>query len=771
MSGKRISTDSSLEVTLTALKEAQMEISAGESWVGKIFELAMEIVNAAQVLDLLAVQSDASEPGTVERIDPRIKTPDDLRNGQDDALATEPHSTPASTRCPRVPTSASLTCDGSMSQLVGTTNVITGDPTRVETTNDLRRILSTSSGVNVLLALEEESAITRTIDLLQMEVRSARPHSNLSGYLKDCAVCLEALVNKHHALPASLLINDVTKEGTQPCNGGGFSVRVDLSLLKASPDGHTKDIWKGSYGTQAVCLKVLRLHAQGGQQDKDKLVKAFHREALLWTRLSHSNLLPLIGVNTTVFPHGFCLVSPWMMNGDVISFLEKNPDHDRLAAIMEISAGITYLHDSAIVHGDIKGANVLVDERGQCRLADFGLAFTVSESTTLVQSCTSDVKGSIRWMAPELFRFSDGSRQDMEDGHERTNKFGRDIYAFACTILEIITGKPPFADLMPSDVMVILEVGTRNSRPPRPLPEIYWCPDNVWALVQQCWAERSQDRPKASEVYGFLLKLIPNRDPQKHVCEEKGNEVGGFLPHDGIDYPKGSYGGFCGGIMGKTLQDIKDFAQRRADRAIWKLYLSARSDFDRIQGLRERIREALDVLTGAQSNIATLEAIEQKDPQTEIQDRLGARSDALSCQSMDRMPHPASNSEPHSSLPLTHGPILFVPSSSSCDGSTGQFTRTTDVNAGNSLRIETVDDLRRMLSTNSAVNTLLTLKEGPLIARTVDLLQLVSLLFALTGAMLANSIETSIGDLFCEVGPQPFCISQTVCDMPGGSCE
>ncbi|KAJ8085080.1 MAP kinase kinase kinase activity protein [Marasmius tenuissimus] len=332
-----------------------------------------------------------------------------------------------------------------MDQPVGTTNVNAGDPVgvRVATTNDLRRILSKSSGVDVLLALKGKPAMTRVVDLLQTEVCSAKLHSNLSEYLEDCAVCLEALVIKHHALPASLL--------------------------------------------------------------------AFHKEALLWTQLSHPNLLSLIGVNTTVFPHGFCLVSPWITNGDIISFLERSSDHDRLAAIMEISAGITYLHDSAIVHGDIKGANVLMDEPGQCRLADFGLAFTVSESTTLVQSCTSDVKGSIRWMAPELFRFSDGSRQDTEDGKERMNKFGRDIYAFACTILEIITGKPPFADRMPSDVMVILEVGTRNSRPPRPLPEIYWCPDNVWALVQQCWAEQSQDLPKASEVYGFLLKLVSLR--------------------------------------------------------------------------------------------------------------------------------------------------------------------------------------------------------------------------------------------------------------------
>ncbi|KAK1218885.1 hypothetical protein PQX77_018412 [Marasmius sp. AFHP31] len=928
MSERGRPTDSSLAVTLAALKEAQMEISVGDSWVGKVSELAMEIVKVAQVadselfhhvqaegrgptrkandqidqtrpgdsfifrplshtsslkrnheafhelvcdtcslafslparckeltsehdyaklshllvahpralqltlqeiktfaqlradraiwksylsaepdfdrirgfkgrlrqvLDLLAqVRLDAPELKTVEPIDPRNKTPDDLRIGSDDALTAEPYTTLISSPCPRVPTSASLSCDGSMSQPVGTLNVNTGDPMRVETTDDLRRILSTSSGVDVLLTLEEEPAITRAIDLIQMQVRSARLHSNLSGYLKDCAVCLEALVTKHHALPASLLIDDVTKEGTQPCNGGGFS-----------------DIWKGSYGTQDVCLKVLRLHAQGRQQDKDKLIKAFHKEALVWAQLSHPNLLPLIGVNITLFPQGFCLVSPWMTNGDINRFLEKNSDHDRLTAITEISAGMTYLHDSAIVHGDIKGANVLVDEQGHCRLADFGLAITVSESTPLVQSSTSETKGSIRWMAPELFRFS-----GVEDGNERISKFGRDLYAFACTILEIITGKPPFADCMPSDVMVILEVGTRKSRPPRPSTEIYWCPDNVWALVQRCWVQESRDRPKASEVYGFLSRLRPPNTQLSNLRNMSGRRratrlgdpcltvvlatlketmevsaveswVGktsalaveiastaqiadpgpGAQAVESLFAPVSAFRTLLGALkpnkeafyelvydtcslastlavlckaldpendsaklssltahlraLQRTLQEIKIFTQRRADRAIWKLYLSAGSDFVSIQGYRRRLREALNVLTRAQSNIAALEAID-KDPRAEIQDG----SDNPSCQSMDCLPYSVSNTQSHSSPPSTHGAGLSAPTSPSYDGSTGQSARTGDVYMTNPLRIETVDDLRRILSTDSAVNTLLALKEIPLVVRTVDLLQL-----------------------------------------------
>ncbi|KAJ8085104.1 serine/threonine protein kinase, AGC [Marasmius tenuissimus] len=285
----------------------------------------------------------------------------------------------------------------------------------------------------------------------EQEIRSARLDP---GYLKECATCLEALVNKHHILPASLIVNDLTKEGTRPYNGGGFSVCAHFSLLKALSEGCTKDIWKGRRGTQAVCLKVLRAHAQGYQGKEDKLLKAYHKETLVWTRLSHPNLLPFIGVNTMLFPEGFCLVSPWMANGDIIGFLKRNPGHDRLASVgfevsmigldsislvqvLEISAGMAYLHECGIVHGDIKGANVLVNEASQCLLADFGLAITVAESTMPIKSSTSEMKGSFRWMAPELFHSSNSVCATAGDGKELIDKFARDLYAFACTVLEV----------------------------------------------------------------------------------------------------------------------------------------------------------------------------------------------------------------------------------------------------------------------------------------------------------------------------------------------
>jgi serine/threonine protein kinase len=94
----------------------------------------------------------------------------------------------------------------------------------------------------------------------------------------------------------------------------------------------------------------------------------------VWKQLNHPNVLPFLGVNTKLFSPSFCLISPWMENGNALSFLEKNPDHDRWGMLLEIAQGLNYLHhlNPQVIHGDIKGVSPFTfifsapSERIQC---------------------------------------------------------------------------------------------------------------------------------------------------------------------------------------------------------------------------------------------------------------------------------------------------------------------------------------------------------------------------------------------------------------------
>ncbi|KAF9257200.1 kinase-like protein [Marasmius fiardii PR-910] len=215
------------------------------------------------------------------------------------------------------------------------------------------------------------------------------------------------------------------------------------------------------------------------------------------------------------------MVSPWMVNGSIIQFLKKNPKHDKLAVIREIASGIAYLHSRRVTHGDIKPMNILVDESGHCHLADFGLAAIVSERASLNASITNRHTGTLRYMAPETIL-----PLELSEHTSKVDKFAADIYAYACTVLEIITGQPPFPKFHNASVINLFM--NQNSRPgERPTEAGTWCPDNIWTLIEKCWHGQPQLRPKANEVHAFLeyieeLRRLGEAWEQTHIRSNSG---------------------------------------------------------------------------------------------------------------------------------------------------------------------------------------------------------------------------------------------------------
>ncbi|KAJ7440163.1 kinase-like domain-containing protein [Mycena latifolia] len=241
------------------------------------------------------------------------------------------------------------------------------------------------------------------------------------------------------------------------------------------------DIWKGLVRGQSVSVKIMRLFRDA---DVKAALQEFGREALIWRQLSHPNLLPFFGLY--YLDSRLCLVSPWMSNGHVLEFLKNAPpDTDRVSLILDIALGLEYLHSKHVVHGDLKGMNILVTPSRRACLADFGLS-SIADAMTLrfTHSTSASTRGgTARYQAPELI------------ATDNPNHFESDVYAFACVCYEILTGKPPFFEI-PRDVTVSIKVlgGLRPSRP-ETLP-----PDALWVLLQDCWEEEPAKRPDVKRI-------------------------------------------------------------------------------------------------------------------------------------------------------------------------------------------------------------------------------------------------------------------------------
>ena len=175
------------------------------------------------------------------------------------------------------------------------------------------------------------------------------------------------------------------------------------------------------------------------------------------------------------------------------------------------------MHGQAMIHGDLKGvrlehcslsylltcltikANILIDQDGHARLADFGLLTIVSDPTNPTASSSSAKGGTTRWMSPELldpdqFGFKD-SRPTKES----------DCYALGMVIYEVLSGQAPFT---PFKDFIVMRKVIEGERPVRPEgSEGIWFTDDLWETLNRCWATQPENRPSIEAVLECLERV------------------------------------------------------------------------------------------------------------------------------------------------------------------------------------------------------------------------------------------------------------------------
>ena len=275
-----------------------------------------------------------------------------------------------------------------------------------------------------------------------------------------------------------------------------------------------------------VAIKVLPRH----MSTSGEFTLRFQRAARLVAQLQHPHILPVFDYGESdAYPY---IVMPFIIGGTLADILRKQRVSlaEARRIITQVGDALSYAHGRGMIHRDIKPSNILIDERGNCLLTDFGLARMVETDDRFTTS--GRIMGTPAYMSPEQ---GTGSETDPRS----------DIYSLGIILYEMLAGRllyiaetpiavvfkhvqdplPPARKFNPSlseaAELVLLKALAKDPQ------DRYQSADAFVHAVQQALPENLSADKTLSEKVGPALSAVPDPDSAKLPASEAGVK-GGF---------------------------------------------------------------------------------------------------------------------------------------------------------------------------------------------------------------------------------------------------
>ncbi|KAG6851007.1 hypothetical protein H0H93_004494 [Arthromyces matolae] len=240
---------------------------------------------------------------------------------------------------------------------------------------------------------------------------------------------------------------DSEEEGPEAMTSGG-NKWIKGALIGAGSFGK---VYLGMDASTGLLMAVKQVELPTGsapnQERKKSMLSALEREIELLKNLQHVNIVQYL--YSSLDDEFLNIFLEYVPGGSVTALLRNYGAFEEPLVknfVRQILEGLNYLHERDIIHRDIKGANILVDNKGGIKISDFGISKKVDDNLmTSNRVNRPSLQGSVFWMAPEVVKQSAHTKK-------------ADIWSVGCLVVEMLTGEHPWAQL--TQMQAIFKIGS-----------------------------------------------------------------------------------------------------------------------------------------------------------------------------------------------------------------------------------------------------------------------------------------------------------------------
>jgi len=251
---------------------------------------------------------------------------------------------------------------------------------------------------------------------------------------------------------------------------------------------------------EEIALKLLKPEIAA---DK-KTIERFRNELTTARKIRHKNICGMYDIGDadgTTF-----ITMEYVPGEDLKSFLRRSKKLTVETAVSigkQICEGLAEAHKLGVVHRDLKPGNIMIDEEGNVRIMDFGIARSLSAKAVTV---AGTMVGTPEYMSPEQ---AEGKEVDRRS----------DIYSLGVILFEMVTGQPPFEGESPLSVAM----KHKSEAPPNPKKLVPQIPEGLNRLILRCLEKDREKRwQSARELIGELEQVCPaTLDVKKDVAQKR----------------------------------------------------------------------------------------------------------------------------------------------------------------------------------------------------------------------------------------------------------